>query len=255
MALASRTPRSTTVDHRSVHLAVRPRPGAAPDELAGYGAGPSTRRVRMAPRVADPHGPMIPDDPAARPAGHRRTGPASGTCAWSASTWAVARTWTSRAWAVAAGGLARLGPAADLAASDEEAAAIRAGAPAAWCTPGSTSSWSRRGDHRDRGVDRLPDAALGGDTGPGGWFRALEPDGHALVVAADAEGRGRELTGARWVLAVPVGHVRIRRSWSRPGSRSPRRVRRAHPRPLRRVSPPCSTRGRPRHGPSGRRAG
>ncbi|MBC3194370.1 hypothetical protein H7X46_25300 [Pseudonocardia sp. C8] len=109
-------------------------------------------------------------------------------------------------------GLARLGPAAGLAASDEEAAAIRAGAPG--CPvhtrvdelPGPVAAITAI-----EVLDRLPDAALGGDTGPGGWFRALEPGGHALVVAADAEGRGRELTGARWVPPrVPRGHVRIR---------------------------------------------
>lgn len=109
-------------------------------------------------------------------------------------------------------GLARFGPVSGLAGSDEEAAAMRAGAPG--CPvhrrvddlPGPLPSLTAVGV-----LDRTPDSALGSDTGPGGWFRALEPGGHVLVVATDAEGRGRELTGARWVPPrVPRGHVRIR---------------------------------------------
>lgn len=109
-------------------------------------------------------------------------------------------------------GLTRLGPAAGLAGTDAGAAAMRAGAPG--CPvhrsvaelPGPTASLTAVGV-----LDRLPDDALAGDTGPGGWFRALEPGGCALVVAADAEGRGRDLAGARWPAPpVPRGHVRIR---------------------------------------------
>ncbi|MEQ3551188.1 hypothetical protein WIS52_11970 [Pseudonocardia nematodicida] len=109
-------------------------------------------------------------------------------------------------------GLARLGPAAGLAGSDAEAAAMREGAPG--CPvhhaidelPGPVASLTAV-----EVLDRLPDAGLDGDTGPGGWFRALEPGGCALVVAADAEGRGRDLAGARWLPPrVPRGHVRIR---------------------------------------------
>lgn len=75
-------------------------------------------------------------------------------------------------------------------------------------------------------LDRLPDPALAGDLGPGGWFRALEPGGHALVVAADAEGRGRELAGARWCRhASRADTCGSGRSSSRPGSRSSGRAR------------------------------
>ena len=109
-------------------------------------------------------------------------------------------------------GLARLGPASGLAGSDAEADAMRSGAPG--CPvhrrlddlPGAVAALTAV-----EVLDRLPDDALAGDTGPGGWFRVLEPGGHALVVAADAEGRGRELAGARWVPPRhPRGHVRIR---------------------------------------------
>lgn len=109
-------------------------------------------------------------------------------------------------------GLTRLGPVSGLAGSDEEAAAMRDGAPGCpvHCRiddlPGPVAALTAV-----EVLDRLPDAALDDDTGPGGWFRALEPGGHALVVAADAQGRGRELAGARWVPPrVPRGHVRIR---------------------------------------------
>lgn len=109
-------------------------------------------------------------------------------------------------------GLARLGPVSGLAGSEAEAAAMRAGAPgcpvhrAVSELPGPVSSVTAV-----EVLDRLPDDALDGDTGPGGWFRALEPGGRALVVATDAEGRGRELAGARWPAPpVPRGHVRIR---------------------------------------------
>jgi len=109
-------------------------------------------------------------------------------------------------------GLARLGPVYGLAGSDAEADAMRTGAPG--CPvhrriedlPGAVAALTAV-----EVLDRLPDDALSGDTGPGGWFRALEPGGRALVVAADAEGRGRELAGARWVPPRhPRGHVRIR---------------------------------------------
>lgn len=109
-------------------------------------------------------------------------------------------------------GLARFGPASGLAGSAREAAVMRDGAPG--CPvhrkvadlPAPVPSLTAV-----EVLDRLPDSALDGDTGPGGWFRALEPGGHALVVAVDAEGRGRELAGARWLPPrVPRGHVRIR---------------------------------------------
>ncbi|MBP2364641.1 hypothetical protein [Pseudonocardia parietis] len=109
-------------------------------------------------------------------------------------------------------GLTRLGPASGLAGSDAEAVAMRDGAPG--CPvhrrvddlPGPVAALTAV-----EVLDRVPDTELGADTGPGGWFRALEPGGHALVVAADAEGRGRELAGARWVPPrEPRGHVRIR---------------------------------------------
>lgn len=109
-------------------------------------------------------------------------------------------------------GLSRLGPASGLASSPAEAAAMRAGAPgcpvhlAVSELPVPVASLTAVGL-----LDRLDDDALAGDTGPVGWFRALAPGGHALVVAADAEGRGRELAGARWPAPpVPRGHVRIR---------------------------------------------
>ncbi|MEU8492734.1 MAG: hypothetical protein ACQEXM_07330 [Actinomycetota bacterium] len=109
-------------------------------------------------------------------------------------------------------GLARLGPVSGLAGSEDEAGAMRAGAPGCPvhltpdALPGPVASLTAV-----EVLDRLPDAALAGDLGPGGWFRALEPGGRALVVAADAEGRGRELAGARWVPPrVPRGHLRIR---------------------------------------------
>ncbi|MFP5021058.1 hypothetical protein [Pseudonocardia phyllosphaerae] len=109
-------------------------------------------------------------------------------------------------------GLARLGPASGLAGSDAEADAMRAGAPG--CPvhrsvdelPGPVSALTAVGV-----LDRMPDAALAGATGPRAWWRALQPGGRALVVADDAEGRGRELSGPRWPAPpVPRGHVRLR---------------------------------------------
>lgn len=109
-------------------------------------------------------------------------------------------------------GLTRLGPASGLAGTDAEAASMREGAP-------GCPVYRRIGDLPGPAaaltavevLDRLEESALDTDTGPGGWLRALRPGGHALVVAADAEGRGRELAGARWVPPrVPRGHVRIR---------------------------------------------
>ncbi|MEJ8278757.1 hypothetical protein [Pseudonocardia spirodelae] len=109
-------------------------------------------------------------------------------------------------------GLTRLGPASGLAGSDAEADAMRHGAPGCPVYRGVDALPAPAASLTAVEVlDRLPDAGLDGDTGPGGWFRALEPGGHALVVAADAEGRGRQLSGARWVPPrVPRGHVRIR---------------------------------------------
>ncbi|ANY06616.1 hypothetical protein [Pseudonocardia sp. HH130630-07] len=108
--------------------------------------------------------------------------------------------------------LARLGPVSGLAGSAGEAAAMRAGAPGCPVQlrvadlPARVPSLTAV-----EVLDRTPDSALDEDTGPGGWFRALAPGGHALVVAADAEGRGRDLAGARWPAPpVPRGHVRIR---------------------------------------------
>lgn len=108
--------------------------------------------------------------------------------------------------------LARFGPASGLAATEVEAAALRAGAPG--CPvfvdlrrlPGAVSAVTAVGV-----LDRLPDDALDSDVGPGGWWRALEPGGCALVVAADADGRARDLLGPRWPAPpVPRGHARIR---------------------------------------------
>ncbi|WP_130288147.1 hypothetical protein [Pseudonocardia sediminis] len=109
-------------------------------------------------------------------------------------------------------GLAALGPAAGLAATEADATALRAGAPGcpvhtdASTLPGPVAALTAVGV-----LDHLPDDALDADVGPGGWFRALEPGGRALVVAADADGRARELLGARWPTPpVPRGHARIR---------------------------------------------
>lgn len=109
-------------------------------------------------------------------------------------------------------GLARFGPASGLAVTEDEAASLRAGAPG--CPvfvdlhqlPGRVRALTAVGV-----LDRLPDDALDSDVGPGGWMRALEPGGRALVVAADADGRARELLGPRWPTPpVPRGHARVR---------------------------------------------
>ncbi len=109
-------------------------------------------------------------------------------------------------------GLARFGPASALAASEEEAAALRAGAPGCPVVvdlrllPAPARALTAVGL-----LDRLPDDELDSDLGPGGWWRALEPGGRALVVAADADGRARELLGPRWPAPpVPRGHARVR---------------------------------------------
>jgi hypothetical protein len=108
--------------------------------------------------------------------------------------------------------LARFGSASGLAATDEEAASLRAGAPGCpvfvelRLLPTPVRALTAVGV-----LDRLPDDALDSDIGPGGWFRALEPGGRALVVAADADGRARRLMGPRWPTPpVPRGHARIR---------------------------------------------
>ncbi|WP_132425993.1 hypothetical protein [Pseudonocardia endophytica] len=109
-------------------------------------------------------------------------------------------------------GLARYGSASGLAATEEEAAELRAGAPGCpvvvdiGLLPGPVRALTAVVV-----LDRLPDDALDSDVGPGGWWRALEPGGRALVVAADADGRARELLGPRWPTPpVPRGHARIR---------------------------------------------
>lgn len=109
-------------------------------------------------------------------------------------------------------GLAALGPASGLAATADDAAALRAGAPGCpvhtdpATLPGPAAALTAVGV-----LDRLPDGALDADTGPGGWLRLLEPGGQALVVASDADGYARELLGARWPAPpVPRGHARIR---------------------------------------------
>lgn len=108
--------------------------------------------------------------------------------------------------------LARFGSASGLAVTDDEAAALRAGAPGCpvvvdpGLLPAPVHALTAVGV-----LDRLPDEALDSDVGPGGWWRALEPGGRALVVAADADGRARELMGPRWPRPpVPRGHARIR---------------------------------------------
>lgn len=109
-------------------------------------------------------------------------------------------------------GLARFGPASGLAATEEEAAVLRAGAPGCPVVvdprllPAPVRALTAVGV-----LDRLPDDALDSDVGPGGWWRALEPGGRALVVAADADGRARQLLGPRWPAPpVPRGHARVR---------------------------------------------
>lgn len=109
-------------------------------------------------------------------------------------------------------GLARFGPASGLAATEDEAVSLRAGAPGcpvfadAALLPGPVRALTAVGV-----LDRLTDDALDSDVGPGGWWRALEPGGRALVVAADADGRARELLGPRWPTPpVPRGHGRVR---------------------------------------------
>lgn len=109
-------------------------------------------------------------------------------------------------------GLARFGPASALAATEEEAATLRAGAPGCPVVvdlrllPTPARALTAVGL-----LDRLPDDELDSDLGPGGWWRALEPGGRALVVAADADGRARELLGPRWPAPpVPRGHARVR---------------------------------------------
>ena len=109
-------------------------------------------------------------------------------------------------------GLARYGPASGLAATGHEAALLRAGAPGCpvfvdiGLLPAPVRALTAVGV-----LDRLPDDALDSDVGPGGWWRALEPGGRALVVAADADGRARELLGPRWPAPpAPRGHARIR---------------------------------------------
>lgn len=109
-------------------------------------------------------------------------------------------------------GLAALGPAGGLARTEADAAMLRAGAPGCpvhtdvSTLPGPVAALTAVGV-----LDRLADDALDTDTGPGGWLRVLEPGGRALVVAADADGRARELLGARWPAPpVPRGHARIR---------------------------------------------
>ena len=109
-------------------------------------------------------------------------------------------------------GLAAWGPASGLAADDEQAARLRTDAPGC---PVHTSvdalPTAARALTAVGVLDRLPDEALDVDVGPGGWWRALEPGGRALVVATDADGRARELLGARWPTPpVPRGHARIR---------------------------------------------
>ena len=109
-------------------------------------------------------------------------------------------------------GLAALGPAGGLAADERDAALLRSGAPgcpvhtAAAALPVPARVVTAVGV-----LDRMPDGTLDADTGPGGWWRVLEPGGYALVVTPDADGRARELLGARWPAPpVPRGHARVR---------------------------------------------
>lgn len=109
-------------------------------------------------------------------------------------------------------GLAGFGPASGLAADDDEADRVRSAAPgcpvhtAVDALPTPARALTAVGV-----LDRIPDDGLDADIGPGGWWRALEPGGQALVVATDADGRARDLLGARWPTPpVPRGHARIR---------------------------------------------
>jgi SAM-dependent methyltransferase len=57
-------------------------------------------------------------------------------------------------------------------------------------------------------VEHLDDAALA--TALDAWRRVLRPGGHALVVTPDAAGRGRALSGDRWVGLADTTHVNLR---------------------------------------------
>ncbi len=106
--------------------------------------------------------------------------------------------------------LSALGPAAGFEVSPWSAAAARATAP-------GTTVYERLDDLPTGGfavvvavhvVEHLDDAAAA--TALAAWHRALRPGGRALVVTPDPAGRGRALSGSRWVGFADVTHVNLK---------------------------------------------
>jgi SAM-dependent methyltransferase len=105
--------------------------------------------------------------------------------------------------------LAAVGPAAGFEVSPWAAAAARVTAPGA-------TVYERLDDLPTAGfavvvsvhvVEHLDDDAVA--TSLAAWHRVLRPGGHALVVTPDPAGRGRALSGPRWVGFADPTHVNL----------------------------------------------